>query len=266
MGAIWLVGMADVLRSAGLTVTEEPGWQTRSRSSGGYDDVRAIGVHHDAWPASASEQSRTNYECHGADAKPIGACHVRRDGSWHVQAAGATNTQGKGGPVSTSKGTIPLDTGNRYMLSIEASNDGVGQLWPTTQTDAYVRGVAALAVWLGLKASDVIAHFEYTSRKIDPAGNSKYATAGNKWNMNAFRADVAAAMTPRPPTPPPPKESEIDMVVLKYGGSKYRLITGDRLVGISADFAAALVAAGIPGPVGIGTEDYNNLAAALVAE
>ena len=48
MGGIWLYDLPDVLAGAGLTVDTWPGWENRSRSSGGYDAVRAVFAHHTA--------------------------------------------------------------------------------------------------------------------------------------------------------------------------------------------------------------------------
>lgn len=214
MGAIWLTNAADVLRSAGLTVVEHDGWETRSRSSGGYDAIMGIGVHHDAVPTGVPLENRVAYEMHNASTNPIGAFHLHSDGVWHVLAAGATNTQGQGGPYTTSKGTIPTDAGNRYLVSIEASNNGVGEPWPTVLQDSYVRGCRALCDWLDLDPlRDIIAHFEWTSRKIDPAGPSRYATGSDMWDMALFRSDVA---TYAPEVPEAPDDADVpdDVAIL----------------------------------------------------
>jgi hypothetical protein len=161
-----------------------------------------IGVHHDAIKTGVSLAARCKGAWEISSTRPIGALWLHTDGSWMVGAAGATNTQGQGGPYRTSKGTIPLDQGNRFMLSIEASNNGVGEVWPEVMQDSYVRGCAALCKWLGLNPlTDVIAHFEWTTRKIDPAGPSRYAAGATKWNMPAFRSDVQASLAPTPPPP-----------------------------------------------------------------
>jgi hypothetical protein len=154
-----------------------------------------------------------------ADAKPIGALYLDRTGTVTVCAAGATNTQGKGGPYKASKGTIPQDAGNRYMLSIEAANAGTGEQWPEAQQDAYVRLCHILVTKLGLDWGDIVAHFEWTNRKYDPAGNSRYATGGALWDMNKFRGDcmLATGNTTPDPLPEPIIElgSDIDMQILK---------------------------------------------------
>jgi hypothetical protein len=150
-----------------------------------------------------------------ADAKPIGALYLARNGVVTVCAAGATNTQGKGGPYKTSKGTIPKDAGNRYMLSIEAANAGTGEPWPEVQQDAYVKLCHILVTKLGLSWGDIVAHFEWTSRKYDPAGQSRYANGGALWDMDKFRGDawLAYANSTPPPEPEPAPEPEPDLPV-----------------------------------------------------
>ena len=199
MGQFWLWDMPDICRAAGLTVDTYPGWESRARSTGGYDGLFAVQVHHTA--SNTTPASDMNYMWNGSPDRPIGAIYLARDGRVTIGAAGATNTSGKGGPLGTSRGTIPLDAANRYVISIEAANNGTGQVWPKEQTDAYVKLVRALCDAYGIKVQpgDVHAHFEWTSRKIDPAGSSVYATGANKWDMNWFRSDVAK------PTVPPVK-------------------------------------------------------------
>jgi hypothetical protein len=203
VGAIWLLSMPDVLVAAGVEVDLYPGWEVRARSSGGYDALLGVQVHHTASDASPASDMAWMWE--NSPDEPIGAVHLARDGKWTVGCAGATNTSGKGGPMQCSGGTVPLDAGNRYLLSIEAANNGVGQPWPKAQTDSYVAGVRALCDAYGLTygRGDVNAHFEWTSRKIDPAGPSPYATGSQSWNMDAFRADLSIFIPPQPPDPPP---------------------------------------------------------------
>ena len=208
----WLLNLPTWLREGGLTVEEYPGWETRSRSSGGYDAVWAIGVHHTA--SNTSPANDLAYMLKNADAKPIGALYLARDGVITVCAAGATNTQGKGGPYKTSKGTIPKDAGNRYMLSIEAANAGTGEQWPEVQQVAYAKMCHVLVTKLGLAWGDIVAHFEWTNRKYDPAGNSKYANGGALWDMDKFRGDCWLAYadeTPPPPAPEPAPEPEPEL-------------------------------------------------------
>lgn len=198
MGAIWLLSMPDVLRDAGLEVNVYPGWATRSRSSGGYDSVLAVQCHHTA--SFTSPANDMNYMWNTSPVKPIGAIYLDRTGKWIVGAAGATNTSGKGGPLTTPNGVIPLDAANRHVISIEAANNGAGEAWPAAQQDSYVKGVAALCKAYGIPTTfpSVHAHHEWTPRKIDPAGSSRFAAGANKWNMTAFRDEVTKLSTPQP--------------------------------------------------------------------
>jgi hypothetical protein len=211
MGAVWLLNLPTWLREGGLTVEEYPNWATTSRSSGGYDAVWAIGVHHTA--SSTTPANDLNYMLNNADAKPIGALYLARDGVVTVCAGGATNTQGRGGPYKTSKGTIPLDAGNRYMLSIEAAWNS-NETWPEVQQVAYTKLCHILVQKLGLAWGDIVSHAEWTSRKYDPAGESKYAKGNALWDMDKFRGDcwLAYADTedvPEPPPAPPAPEPDL---------------------------------------------------------
>ena len=211
MGQIWLHNLPDIL--AGLpNLSFYQGWESRSRASGGYDKLLGIFVHHTASSTSAANDTR--YQWVNARERPIGAIYLGRAGEIIVGAAGATNCQGVGGPRNTSKGQIPENRGNSNGLAIEAANAGTGEVWPDVQQDAYVALCQRLCNGYGFNpASDICSHWEWTTRKIDPAGNSRYATGGAKWNMDAFRGDVAGATTP-PPTPeqPPPDGGSADWV------------------------------------------------------
>jgi hypothetical protein len=210
MGGIWLYDLPDVLAAAGLTVETWPGWENRARGSGGYDAVRAVFAHHTASNTSPDSDRSYMWDSSSGD-QPIGALYLARDGIVTVGAAGATNTQGKGGPWNLSTGTIPKDQGNAYGIAIEAANAGTGEPWPAAQTDAYLAACSALCAAYGLDPDrDVLSHREWCEpscpgRKIDPAGPSPWATGAASWNMAGFRADVAAGVVrPIPPNPTDP--------------------------------------------------------------
>ena len=220
MGSIWLRDLPTALQSLG-NVTLFKGWENRSRSSGGYTKLMGIVVHHTA--SSTSTYNDTNYMWNNSPTRPVGALYLARNGEVVIGAAGATNCAGRGGPYTTSKGTIALDTANSNTISIEAGNAGTGEPWPTIQQDTYVALVAALCKHYGLDPlRDVLAHFEWApTRKIDPAGSSRYAVGGNKWNMGRFRDDVArkTGSTPTPSPTPPPSGGMERMLIAKYGGT-----------------------------------------------
>ena len=231
MGAIYLLSLADWCREAvgAENVIEEPSWMTRGRGSGGYTKgPLAIGVHHTASKTSPENDKR--YMWHNADAKPIGAVLLDREGKVHVGCAGATNTQGKGKSLKCSTGTIPENKQNEYVFSIEGANAGTGEAWPQAQQDAYVNLCAVLCMKLGLSVGDIFGHFESApGRKADPAGPAQWEDGTGLsegktrvWNMDAFRGSVlqriAELQAPTiEPLPEPIIElgSDIDMQILK---------------------------------------------------
>jgi hypothetical protein len=242
MGALWLWDLPAALAGV-ANVWWYDGWENRSRSSGGYDALYAVGVHHTA--SNTSPSNDMAYMWRNAGDKPIGAIYLARDGAITVGAAGATNTQGKGGPYTTSKGTIPLDSGNRYMLSIEAANNGTGERWPDAQLNAYIRLCAALASHYRLDpARDIVAHFEWTSRKVDPAGPDRYAAGAQSWNMPAFRDDTRRASHPDPtPEPTPPDPGDDDMRYL-YGFTDYANVFSQEGIHLTPEAVSAQLAGG----------------------
>jgi hypothetical protein len=172
MSGLYIVDMLDVLRAAGCKVAENSttnGWQSRARSSGGFPD-QPLGVQ---WHHTASATSPANdlsYMINGSPDRPVGNVLLDRTGTYWPIAAGAANTAGKGGPLTMSRGTIPLDSANSRTFAIEAANNGVGEAWPTVQMDAYFAGSNALNARFGNAPSDVFNHQTWApTRKIDPA-------------------------------------------------------------------------------------------------
>jgi hypothetical protein len=186
MGSYWLDGrvagypaMDQVIKNAGLSLKTWDGWQNRSRSSGGFNAVLGIVVHHTASPSTQSFQNDWNYCAVGHPDAPVANMLLGRDGLVGLHAGGAANHAGKGGPWNASRGTVPLDSANSYCIGIEAQNNGVGENWAPVMVDAYERLVAALCSAYGLDPlRDIMAHFEWApTRKIDPWGGNN-PTAG----------------------------------------------------------------------------------------
>jgi hypothetical protein len=221
MGAIWLHDTPNFFRKYSVNFTTHPGWELRSRRSGGLNRVLAVGTHHTASAAPAANQMAHMWS--NSANRPIGNIFIARDGLVTLGAAGASNTQGRGGPITTSKGTIPKDQGNMYCVAIEAANNGIGQEWPAIQMQSYVLVCAALCEQFGLNPlTDIISHWEYVlptqpNRKIDPAGPTPSmpeiggTTGARRWNDVHFRQRVAEAMrasgkpvSPVVATPPAP--------------------------------------------------------------
>lgn len=229
MSSVWLLNLPQWLTEAGIKVETWPGWETRSRNSGGYTgSVKGIVVHHTA--SNTKPQNDCAYNFDNAEYRPVGAVLLDRDGVVWIGAAGATNCAGKGAwprpGHKNSKGEyIPVDQGNAHTFSIEGANNG-SQPWPAAQQQSYVTMCAVLCIKLNLQPIDVVSHFEWTPRKIDPSGTSEWSPGGGQWNMDAFRASVsqriAEMSAPKPPpyTPYPPRQdaqfgNEFDMKMLK---------------------------------------------------
>lgn len=211
MSGTYLTWMADALRAAGLEVTEVTGWQTRARSSGGYAAGRPWCVmwHHTA--SDTTPENDVNYIVSGSPDAPLANLYLSRTGAVWVCAAGATNTNGKGGPLAVSRGVVPLDSMNTYGVGIEAANNGVGEVWPAEQIGAYFAINAVLTYHLELEPSDLATHAAWApTRKIDPATAAAVAgpwspgaiNSSGTWSVADVRAEAVRLASPPPPTPP----------------------------------------------------------------
>jgi hypothetical protein len=189
--------LSEVLRGAGLTVHEEPGWQTRGSDS--FGPIRGITVHATASRNTDRDELDVFIEGRGRPgdenylAPPIVQLYVGRQGHWWVVASGRCNHNltGWAGP---NKGL-----GNRNLLGIEAANDNRGEPWPPVQYRSYVRGVAALVRKLGIPVSQVGGHGEHQpdpAPPVPPGEKPNTTKTDPKFplGMNRFRADVAQAL------------------------------------------------------------------------
>jgi N-acetylmuramoyl-L-alanine amidase len=175
--ALWL---ADVLRAAGLTVVEQPGWRTHRRPRQ-WRPTYGV-VHATAAPRSQSDEEQVRVVRKGRSdlPGPIANACVDRRGRWHVISAGNCNTtlNGTAGPFN--------GLGNRHALGVEAcNNNGLEgepfEPWPEAQYRSYVRGWAAICRKLGWTEANLVGHKEHTpGHKSDPT-----------FSMKRFRADVA---------------------------------------------------------------------------
>lgn len=170
--------LAQVLRGAGLTVHEHPGWKTRGADT--FGPVRGITIHHTAGSKTSTDAGEIRTLLNGSSSAPppIAQLYLSRSGEWTVIAAGLCyhNKVGWGGP---NKGY-----GNDALLGIEAQHSGAGEAWTPKQYNSYVRGVAALvrhqASGWSPTVSRVAGHKEHQpGAKTDPS-----------FNMDKFRADV----------------------------------------------------------------------------
>jgi peptidoglycan hydrolase-like protein with peptidoglycan-binding domain len=207
-----LTWLPDVLKLAGLKVSEVPGWQNRGRGDVG----RIFGVicHHTVGPNTENMPSlKTLIEGRPARAAspghparralpgPLAQLGLARDGTYYVIAAGRANHAGPGKFQVNSNGSHQdITNGNSNFIGIEGENTGLqtDMPWPEVQMDAYRRGVAAILKHLRQGADFCIGHKEWAShRKIDPL-----------FEMDSFRSTVATFMngTARVPVPIPPVE------------------------------------------------------------
>jgi hypothetical protein len=237
MGSIWLHNLPDALE--GMDVRLWSGWENRSRSSGGFNALMGVIVHHTASQTSLESDCNWMWNNPSNENSPVGSLYLARDGQVVIGCAGAANTAGKGGPWTNSKGTVPLDQGNSNTINIEAGNNGVGEQWPTAQQDAYVELCARLCAYYDFDPlRDIYAHFEWApTRKIDPAGNSRYASGGSMWNMDLFRGDVEAKASGGQ-LPIPEEEEVTDDDVQRIAKAVWKYMTTDLTVDkpVSAEY------------------------------
>lgn len=178
-----LLWLPDVLRAAGLTVIETPGWQ--SRGHGDVRNIRGVMCHHTCGPLHGDIDD-LHVLVDGRSDLPGPLCELglARSGTYHVVSAGKPWHAGNGNWQGVTDG-------NGQMIGIEAENTGEtsgprADTWPEVQMDAYKRGVAAILQHIGAKPIMCCGHKEYAlpkGRKDDP-----------NFDMGAFRNDVAKIM------------------------------------------------------------------------
>lgn len=187
-----LSNLANVLRAAGLTVVETPGWATRGYAGQDLTEIRGVLWHHTATGRGAYATSNAptlQMTINGRSDLAGPLCNITfgRDGTVYLVAAGVANHAGRG-----SAPGFPKDTGNHYLIGIEMESSGVAPWdWTADQIriapylgaaleKAYLQGIPAdLRLQLG--------HKEYSSEgKIDPSG----------WpgDMNGLRASINAVL------------------------------------------------------------------------
>ena len=208
MRATWLV---DGLRNQGARIAV---YSSNWASVGGeLAACRCWFIHHTASGPSWDGKQDLDFIYSTGPLRPEYNCYIQRDGLITVGAGGRTNHGGKGGdyPVGhpdykfrgrKSIPWIPYGSVNIYSVSCCMGNNGVGEPYTQAQMDAVLMFCRAVNAGAGCQNGNGLAHFEWTTRKIDPAGNSRWATGGNMWDMNAFRASVGASQPqPAPPQP-----------------------------------------------------------------
>ena len=233
MGSLYLSDLADVCRRTSYPVVEvgsSPSrtgdeWKRRGRSGNtGYESGRPshVMVHHTASSRSADGWDDANYCTFNSSNKPVCNLLISRMAEIFVCAAGPTNTNGSGGdPCGMAN-----DSMNSHAIGIEASNDGIGEVWSSDMLDCYNRLCAELCTTYGIPTGRIHSHWEYAAYrgKIDPAGPPRPTGGGPaplSWNMNAFRSDVEAigGGGGPPPFPPTPGDDDMAEFIIGYAGA-----------------------------------------------
>ena len=174
-----LTWLADAFRAQGLTVVEEPGWQTRGQPWAAGEPSAGM-QHHTAPPVPfppTALYSDGRIKCH---------FNVKPDGTVHVIAAGRPNySSGSGSkivldearrsiaPSGTAAARGLWDSGNMnpHYIGNETDHLGDGSPIPAVQLDAVVRCWRAICGRLGWPPARIVGHAESTRRKIDPRWN-----------------------------------------------------------------------------------------------
>ena len=230
MRCTWL---PDVLRAAGLTVIETPGWRGRgatseTRPSSDFEALDGLVMHHTASSVKHDLALSLAIVTNGNSVAPgpIAQAMFWRDGVVYIIGDGRANHAGKGGPYG---GWLPRDRANLRTIGFECVNNGVGELWSADLVASMEIAAAAVMRYLGLPAERTIMHSEWApGRKIDPAGpnGGRIAYAPGPvnqramiWSGDAFRDRVRYWLTPPPievvPDPDPPtEESDEDMGII----------------------------------------------------
>lgn len=234
MSGRYLSDLANVLRAAGQIVVELDGWQGRARSSGGYSDGGpwCVMVHHTA--SGGDGASDANYCTFVDSARPLCNVVLGRDGTWYVCAAGATNTNGKGGPWTLANGrVVAADQMNLRAIGIEMSNNGVGMPYPRVQIDALFTGIIAFAgAYLGGRVDLLCQHVNWApGRKIDPATGAAVdascgwqpttVNANGSWRLADLVAEAQRRAATPAPTPEPKEDPDVyqSIIIVAGGGS-----------------------------------------------
>lgn len=167
--------LPEVLRAFGVHVVEDADWKLWGM--GDFNTIWGVIAHHTGANNTSAAYIRRNPGLSNALSSQI---HLSRTGVVTLVGAGVAWHAGRG-----SYPGLPTDDANRLTIGIEAQGDG--QTWPEEQLDAYHRTCAAILWYLGLPASRVIAHHEYSytaQGKWDPGLN------GQRMPMDPFRARV----------------------------------------------------------------------------
>lgn len=211
--------LAEALEGDGVEVDMRPGAQGKSArmfaSVGYHRGCQAVVEHHTASSGWHPLNDLAFIDGGKGDGYIISNAYTWRTRKRiSLIASGPTYTEGRGGPL----GIIPENGGNTVSFSNEIAHPGDNSPYPDFQQEAilslaYHAGRIAAEVWGWpddpFGPTRAFAHFEWTPRKIDPYGTSRWSPNGGKWDMDAFRRDLRSRIVT------PPEENSMGMRVTK---------------------------------------------------
>ncbi|MFD6291861.1 peptidoglycan-binding protein [Streptomyces sp. NPDC060205] len=220
--------LVRALRGEGLALSEHTGWRTHNRNhKGAWGPVHGVMLHHTA----GTDSLRLCRDGTAALPGPLCIGLITKSGTLHLLGYGRTNHAGAGSAavldaVRAEKAAFPAPgpdavDGNARFYGFEIENLGNGRdPYPAAQLRTVERLSAAVCRAHGWSARSVIAHKEWTRRKIDPS-----------FPMEVLRARVAALLSAGP-TPAPALYAPFPGAAFFVPGRRSSLITavGKRLV------------------------------------
>jgi hypothetical protein len=232
-----MIEYVKILRAAGLTVSEVPGWRTNGHD--GEFTPQGGMWHHTTVFNDLETLVRGRSDLPG----PIANLYLRRDGSFTVVCGGVAWHAGCGTLSvleNLRKGIAPkgdaaalglkddVRIANHFLIGIECEGGvGDGDDFTAVQLESLVQGSAALSRELGLKANNWIHHREWTNRKPDMGHRGDLrarlaALLGSPSHpMTAHPATTGVMDQPPhevtlvPPPPPVDKPEEVMFVVIE---------------------------------------------------
>ncbi|MEV0937297.1 peptidoglycan-binding protein [Streptomyces phaeochromogenes] len=222
--------LARALRGEGVALSEHSDWRTHNRNhKGPWGPVHGVMLHHTA----GTDSLRLCRDGTGALPGPLCVGLITKDGTLHLLGYGRTNHAGSGSSavldaVRAERSTLPAPgpdavDGNARFYGFEIENLGNGRdPYPAAQLAAVERLSAAVCRAHGWSAASVIAHKEWTRRKIDPS-----------FPMAVMRARIDALLGDKPtPRPTPVAHAPFPGAAFFVPGRRSELVTavGRRLV------------------------------------
>lgn len=188
---------ATLLRSAGLTVVEIDGWETRTRP-GSFDPVGTLNHHTGSSMKNKSLAAEKSYatwmfkEGRSDLPAPLVQMAVGRTGVIYLGAAGRANHAGK----AQASGSVAAGDGNNLYVGFEWMLSGTEPI-PSEMYDAAVIANAVTLKVLGSSANAVSCHYSTSvTGKWDIGDPNGVPFKGTKvLDLGAFRDDVGKALT-----------------------------------------------------------------------